>query len=132
MLRQIKLVWLLLFLTLTIIPANAQKFAVIKIQGHQYKIIEGDEILVDKINEDVPNADVLLVSDGDKVLVGKPVVKKASVKFKVLVKDEKGKKLTVRKYKAKSRYRKKIGLKLARVLLLRFRRSSFGLTYVRS
>ncbi len=88
-----------------------KKFAVIKIQGHQYKIIEGDEILVDKINEDTPNADVLLVSDGDKVLVGKPVVKKASVKFKVLEKEEKGKKLTVRKYKAKSRYRKKIGFR---------------------
>ena len=88
-----------------------KKYAVVKIQGHQYRVFEGDEILVDKINTEKPKADVLLISDGDKVLVGKPIVKNASVKFKVLEKEEKGKKLTVRKYKAKSRYRKKIGFR---------------------
>ena len=86
-------------------------YAVIKIQGHQYKVEEGQELLVDKINTKKPEFDVLLVSNKDKVKVGKPIVKGSSVKLKMLEKEVKGEKLHVTKYKAKSRYRKKIGFK---------------------
>jgi large subunit ribosomal protein L21 len=50
-------------------------------------------------------ADVLLVTSGDKTTVGTPVVAKASVKLEVLV-HEKGEKIRVATFKAKSRYRK--------------------------
>ncbi|MBU0570160.1 50S ribosomal protein L21 [Patescibacteria group bacterium] len=87
------------------------KYAVIKIQGSQYKVAEGEEILVDKLGDKKPEADVLLVCDGGKVKIGKPKVEDAKVKFKVITEEEKGKKLTIQKYKAKSRYRKKHGFR---------------------
>ena len=86
------------------------KYAVIKIKGHQYKVASGDSILVDKLGEDKPEAEVLLVVDGDTVKVGNPTVKGASVGLKV-VEEVKGEKVHVRKFKAKSRYRKHIGFR---------------------
>lgn len=87
------------------------KYAVIRIKGHQYKVEEGQELLVDKINSEKPEFDVLLVVNNSAVKVGKPVVKGSSVKLKVLEKEVAGDKLYVQKFKAKSRYRKKIGFK---------------------
>lgn len=88
------------------------KYAVIKLQGHQYKVEEGTTILVDKLADPKkPDPRVLLLVDGDKVTVGKPEVKGASVTFKVLAEEEKGEKVTVLKYKAKSRYRRKTGFR---------------------
>lgn len=87
------------------------KYAVIKIKGTQYKIAEGDEILVDKLGKDKPEARVLLVVDGKAVNVGKPDVKGAKVKLKVLEEELKGKKVTVQTFKAKSRYRRKLGFR---------------------
>lgn len=86
------------------------KYAVISLQGQQYKVSEGDEILVDKLSEK-PKADVLMVVFDGKAKIGKPSVTGASVKLKVVSGEEKGKKLTVSKYKAKSRYRKKLGFR---------------------
>src|SRR3990167_8298756 len=94
------------------------KYAVIRIGGKQYKVTEGEEILVDKLVE--PNlpaqagkleAEVLLAVDGDKVQVGKPRVKGVKVSLKVVTEMEKGKKIEVYKFKAKSRYRKHIGFR---------------------
>jgi len=89
---------------------KVNKYAVIRIKGHQYKIAEGDELLVDKLGGK-PEPQVLLVNDGKKVKIGTPTVKGAKVVFKVIAEEEKGKKLYVRKFKAKSRYRKKIGFR---------------------
>ncbi len=74
------------------------KYAVIRLQGQQYKVSEKDEILVDKVSGK-PEADVLLVADNGKVKVGKPKVRGAKVTFKVLG-DEKGKKLHVSTFNA--------------------------------
>ncbi|MGB6839179.1 MAG: 50S ribosomal protein L21 [Microgenomates group bacterium] len=87
------------------------KYAIIKIKGQQYKVSEGDEILVGKLGNDKPEAQVLLVVDDKKVKIGKPEVKDAKVKIKILEKEEKGKKLYVQTFKAKSRYRRKIGFR---------------------
>ena len=87
------------------------KYAVIKIKGTQYKVSEGDEILVDKLGSEKIETEVLLVVNGDKVKVGKPQVVDAKIKLKVLEKEIKGKKLTVQKFKAKSRYRRKYGFR---------------------
>jgi large subunit ribosomal protein L21 len=87
------------------------KYAVIALQGHQYKVAEGEEILVDRLNAKKPEAEVLLVVDEKKVHVGKPTVKAAKVSLKIVSAEVKGEKLYVRKYKAKSRYRKKTGFR---------------------
>jgi large subunit ribosomal protein L21 len=86
------------------------KYAVLRIKGHQYKASEGEEILVDKI-EGKPEAEVLLLVDEDKIVVGKPVVKEAKVTLKVLKEMEKGEKIEVIKYKSKSRYRRHTGFR---------------------
>jgi large subunit ribosomal protein L21 len=86
-------------------------YAVIKIQGHQYKVKEGDSILVDKL-KDSKNLkfDVLLLVNGKEVKLGKPFLKDPKLDVKVLG-EEKGKKLHILKYKAKSRYRRKMGFR---------------------
>ena len=88
------------------------KYAIIKIKGQQFKVKEGDEILVGKLGEkEKPEADVLLIKKDKTVKIGKPTVKDGKVMLKVLEKEEKGKKLHVETFKAKSRYRRKIGFR---------------------
>jgi len=87
------------------------KYAVIRLQGRQYKVSEGDEILVDKMLDLTAQAEVLLFSDEGKVKVGKPTLADVKVKVKVLTEMEKGEKIEVYKFKAKSRYRKHIGFR---------------------
>src|SRR3990167_7333517 len=86
------------------------KYAVIKLQGRQYKVEEGEEILVDKFTEKKVSPEVFLVIDGKEMKIGKPVVKSAKVKIKVMG-NEKGEKIMVQKFKAKSRYRRKMGFR---------------------
>jgi large subunit ribosomal protein L21 len=87
------------------------KYAVVRIKGHQYKVSEGEEILVDKIDTKEPEIETLLIADDEKVQIGKPVVKEAKIKVKVLKEVEKGEKIDVLKYKAKARYRKHTGFR---------------------
>ncbi len=93
------------------------KYAIVRIKGHQYKVREGEEILVDKIEEKKIEPEVLLVVDEEKVKVGKPIVKDAKVGVKILG-DEKGEKIVIRKFKAKSRYRRKTGFRASLTRLL--------------
>lgn len=88
------------------------KYAIVRIGGKQYKVSEGQEILVDKIS-DLKKLEVetLLFSDGKDVKVGKPVLKNANVKIKVLSEMEKGRKVDIYKFKAKSRYKKHTGFR---------------------
>lgn len=87
------------------------KYAIIRIKGNQYKVSEGEEILVDKLSESKIEPEVLLVVKNGIVSLGKPKVKGVKVKLKVLEIEEKGKKLYVRKFRAKSRYRRKYGFR---------------------
>ncbi len=90
------------------------KYAVIAISGTQYQVEEDQKIVVDSLNlkeEEKSSTDqVLLTVNEDKVKVGTPTVKDASVEFKVL-KNYQGDKLKVFKYKSKSRYRKTTGFR---------------------
>ncbi len=88
-----------------------QKYAVVRLNGRQYKVSEGEELLVDKLNDSKTAFEVLLVADGDKVKVGKPVVKGAKVAFKIVKDVEKGEKMDIYKFKAKSRYKKHVGFR---------------------
>ena len=86
--------------------------AVIVTGGKQYTVAEGDVLYIEKLNaeaeETVKFDQVLAVLDGENSKVGAPVVEGASVEAKV-VKNGKGKKLHVLKYKAKKNEKKKIG-----------------------
>ncbi len=87
-------------------------FAVIETGGKQYRVTEGDSILVEKLDvvpdEQITLDRVLLVSSGDSVTVGRPTVDGAKVQAKV-VNQGKAKKIIVYKFKAKKNYRRKQG-----------------------
>lgn len=96
-------------------------YAVIQVAGKQFKVRAGDTITTDKITGAVTGdritvTDVLLVANGKDVLVGKPLVPKATVVLKVTT-EQKGDKIRVMKYKSKSRYRKTIGHRQHQMLL---------------
>ena len=87
--------------------------AIIVTGGKQYKVAEGDEIFIEKVDAEAGDAivfdQVLAIVDGDKkAKFGTPVVKGASVDATV-VKNGKGKKIMVFKYNAKKGYRKRQG-----------------------
>ncbi len=85
------------------------KYAVVRFDDKQYKLEEGREIVLDKQDSEL-KPEVLMVVNEGKVKLGTPVVKGAKLTLKRLG-EEKGDKLYVKKYKAKSRYRKKIGFR---------------------
>lgn len=86
------------------------KYAIISINKKQYKVEEGSELLIDRIDEKEIEPTVMLYVDEKKSVFGDPVIKNAKVKFEHLG-EINGKKLHVRKFKAKSRYRRKIGFR---------------------
>ncbi len=86
--------------------------AVIKTGGKQYVVAPGNVLKIEKLDiqagEKVVFDQVLLLIDKDKVTVGKPLVAKATVEA-TLVRNFKDKKIEVRKYKNKTRYRRHYG-----------------------
>jgi large subunit ribosomal protein L21 len=86
-------------------------YAVIETGGKQYKVSEGDEIFIEKLEvEDGATVtfDKVLAVGGETLSVGAPYVAGATVEASV-VKSGKGKKIYVFKYKAKKNEKKKIG-----------------------
>ena len=85
-------------------------YAIIETGGKQYRVQEGDKIVVEKLaveeGQEVAFERVLTVVKDGEVLVGAPVVAGAKVVAKV-VEHGKGKKILVFKYKAKSNYRRR-------------------------
>ena len=91
-----------------------KKYAVVKIAGFQYKVSEGDELEVSKIEAEKDKSvifeEVLLIVEKGQLKIGQPFVKKAQIKAKIL--DQiKGEKIRVATYKAKSRYRRVKGFR---------------------
>ena len=86
--------------------------AIIETGGKQYKVTEGDTLFVEKLPNEAGDAivfdQVLAVIDGEKATFGTPVVEGAKVDASV-VKNGKGKKVIVFKYKPKKGYRRKQG-----------------------
>ncbi len=86
-------------------------YAVIETGGKQYKVSNGDTIYVEKLNaEEEATVDfkVVAVSTDDGFKVGTPYVEGAKVSGKVL-KNGKGKKITVFTYKPKKSEKRKMG-----------------------
>ena len=87
-------------------------FALVRTGGRQYKISPGEVFKVDRLavepSSSVVLDEVLLVSEGDEVTVGTPLVDGANVACKV-VRHERGPKVRVFRFKAKKGYRKRSG-----------------------
>ncbi len=87
-------------------------YAIVNTGGKQYKVAEGDVVFMEKLGaeaeETVTFDKVLAILDGDKATFGAPVVEGAKVEAKV-VKNGKGKKIDVLKYKAKKNEKTHIG-----------------------
>jgi large subunit ribosomal protein L21 len=87
-------------------------YAVIMTGGKQYRVSEGEVVLVEKLEVE-PNApiefkDVLLVKTDDRTYIGRPLVVGAAVQG-VLESQEKDDKVLVFKYKKKKQYRRTRG-----------------------
>ena len=86
--------------------------AVIVTGGKQYTVAEGDVLYIEKLNveaeAEIKFDQVLAVLDGENSKIGAPVVEGAVVEAKA-IKNGKGKKIHILKYKAKKGEKKKIG-----------------------
>ena len=87
-------------------------YAIIKTGGKQYRVSEGDTLVVEKLlageGEQVVFEEILSVVNSEDMKFGTPFVANAKVTAKV-VEHGKGEKILVFKYKAKSNYRKRQG-----------------------
>jgi len=89
-----------------------EMFAVVQIAGHQFKVSADQYLYVNRLpqaeGEVLTLEDVMLVADGNKVQIGKPYVKGATVQAKVLshLKDDK---VLVFKKKRRKGYKKTHG-----------------------
>ena len=86
--------------------------AVIVTGGKQYTVAEGDILYIEKLNAEAESTvkfeQVLAILDGENTKVGTPTVEGACVEATV-VKNGKGKKIHILRYKAKKGEKKKIG-----------------------
>ena len=86
--------------------------AIIVTGGKQYTVSEGDILFIEKLNAEEESTvkfdEVLAILDGESSKIGAPVVEGAAVEAKV-VKNGKGKKIDIIKYKAKKGEKKHIG-----------------------
>lgn len=86
-------------------------YAIIETGGKQIKVAVGQKIFVEKLAAEVGSLhtfDKVLLVSGDKLVVGKPFIKGATVTAKV-EKQGLSRKIVVFKYKAKHNVRKTIG-----------------------
>ena len=86
--------------------------AIIVTGGTQYKVAEGDTLYIEKLNAEAGDTitfdQVLAVLNGETATFGAPTVEGATVTANV-VKNGKGKKVLVFKYKPKKNYRRRQG-----------------------
>ena len=86
--------------------------AIIETGGKQYRVTEGDTLFIEKLpngaGDKVIFDKVLAILDGDQATFGSPVVQGATVGAEI-VKNGRGKKIIVFKYKPKKNYRRKQG-----------------------
>jgi large subunit ribosomal protein L21 len=87
-------------------------YAVVQTGGKQYRLSVGDSLRVEKLPGEagvvVDLPQVLMVSDGDKVSIGNPVLTDASVKAEI-VGHGRDKKIRVFKMKRRKKYRRTQG-----------------------
>jgi len=91
---------------------EAAVYAIIQTGGKQYRVAPGDVLRVERLpgerGDEVILDQVLLVTDGDAVQVGQPLVANATVRTQI-VRQGQGKKILVYKKKRRKNYRRKQG-----------------------
>ena len=93
------------------LPGGHRQQVIIETGGKQYKVAEGDVLFIEKLPQEAGDAikfDKVLAILGDAPKFGAPVVEGASVDASV-VKNGKGKKVVIFKYKPKKGYRLRQG-----------------------
>jgi large subunit ribosomal protein L21 len=104
-------------------PKKEPRFAVIQAQGLQLRVGQDEEHILPHLGGDpgskVKIERVLLISDGNGIEIGKPLIEGAVVTLEV-VGHERGDKIRVGTYKRRKKYRRKIGYRdtLTRVKIL--------------
>ena len=89
-------------------------YAVIKSGGHQYRVSNGDKIIVDSLmgseGDKITISEVLMLSDekASGFKVGAPTISGAKVSATIL-KQQKAPKVTIFKYKRRKNYKKTVG-----------------------
>lgn len=89
-------------------------FAVIETGGKQYTVSEGDTIKIEKLGDDLESGDsvtfdsVLLFDDGEETQVGDPYLDEKVVEAE-LEEQGRGEKVTVLRFKPKTRHKRKKG-----------------------
>lgn len=87
-------------------------YAILETGGKQYRVQQGDTIYVEKLAceelEIIEMSNIIAVGKEDGIVVGAPYVDGASVTAKV-VKNGKGKKITVFTYRSKKGSKRKMG-----------------------
>jgi len=87
-------------------------YAIVDSGGKQYKVNEGEvlrvEKLAGKVGDSVSFDRILMLSDGDDVNIGTPLLEDVAVSGHI-VEQGKAKKIIVFKYKRRKRYRRKQG-----------------------
>ena len=96
------------------------KKAIIEIKDKQYLVSSGDLITVDLLNTDRKTTSfkpLLVIDEGDKILIGEPEVSSAIVKAKIINPDIKQDKVIAIRYKAKKRVHKIRGHRQRKTIL---------------
>jgi len=87
-------------------------YAVIKTGGKQYRVKEGDVIKLEMLSDDVGStvnfAEVLMVSDGDKVTFGTPFIAKMAVSA-LIMEHGRHKKVKIIKFRRRKHHMKQMG-----------------------
>ena len=86
-------------------------YAIVKAGGRQEKVAVGDVVVVDRLAAEAGSSvqlPALLLVDGEKVTTDAAALAKVTVTAEV-VRDEKGPKIDILKYKNKTGYRKRQG-----------------------
>ncbi len=87
-------------------------YAVIKTGGKQYQVAIGDKIKIELIPADIGStitlSEVLMIADGDNVVIGTPLINGASITASV-VQEDRHKKIRIFKMRRRKHYQKHQG-----------------------
>ncbi len=87
-------------------------YAVIKTGGKQYKVAVGDKIKIESldynINDTVKFSEILMIVDGENIVIGKPTILNASIDASI-IDNGRHKKLRIFKMRRRKHYQKHQG-----------------------
>ena len=95
-------------------------YAVIQTGGKQYRVSRGDLVTIEKLDgaagDRVEITSVLMIADGNQVMVGQPQLEQARVRG-TIVRQERGPKVIIYKHKRRKGYQKRQGHRQSQTLL---------------